>query len=270
MTRSITLVFLFLPFIICSGLSIAQSETEPSNSVGMRFALIRKGIFIMGAPKGEPFQHVNDQTQHEVRITKDFYMGSMEVTQEQFQTVMGKNPSRFPGEKVKGDISDYPVDNVTWEDAVEFCRRLTEIPEEKSAGYAYRLPTEAEWEYACRAGSTTAFFSDERSASLADFAWYRSNSNGHTHPVGSKKPNPWGLYDVHGNVSEWVSDWWAKYPTDPQTDPKGPRMGWDRVHRGGSCCVSDIACKSALRRVGPPLFYPVGFRIVLQPTSRNR
>jgi len=118
---------------------------------------------------------------------------------------------------------------VSWEDAVEFCRKLSELPAERAAGFAYRLPTEAEWEYACRAGTTTAYSFGDDSAELGEYAWYAENSGGRTQPVGQKKPNPWGLYDMHGNVWEWCQDWHAAYPTGSVTDPTGPSSGSFRV-----------------------------------------
>lgn len=126
----------------------------------------------------------------------------------------------------------YPVDQVSWEDAVEFCKKLSDLPEEKKVGPIYRLPTEAEWEYACRAGSKTAFNFGESAKSLGDYAWFGDNSGTQTHPVGEKKPNAWGLYDMLGNVGEWCSDWYGEYPKGAVSDPTGPRGGSCRVNRG--------------------------------------
>jgi eukaryotic-like serine/threonine-protein kinase len=141
-----------------------------------------------------------------------------EVTQGEYERVMGTNPSHF-----KGDPR-LPVETVSWQDAMTFCERLSALPAERSAGRVYRLPTEAEWEYACRAGSTTIYSFGDSEGSLGDYAWYDSNSGSKTHPVGQKRPNAWGLYDMHGNVWEWCSDWYdgSYYASSPVDDPTGP------------------------------------------------
>ncbi len=207
-----------------------------SNSVGMRFVRIPKGTFLMGSPPDEE-GHIYDEHQHEVTLSRDFYIGVYAVTQRQYQRVIGKNPSRFQGPEVKNaDSSNHPVENVSYDDAVEFCRRLSELSDEQADGRRYRLPTEAEWEYACRAGSKTAFSFGSNATDLGSHAWYAANSNDMTHAVGGKKPNAFGLYDMHGNVEEWCSDWYdAKYyASSPATDPRGPDSGSLRVFRGGS------------------------------------
>ena len=165
-----------------------------------------------------------------MRITKPFYVGAQEVTQAQYQQVMGTNPSHFQN-------AQHPVDSVSWEDAVRFCEKLSALAEEKTAGHRYRLPTEAEWEYACRAGHTTRFSCGESDSSLGDYAWHRENSGLSPHAVGQKRPNAWGLYDMHGNVWEWCADWYeddADRKVLPADDPTGPATGSDRVYRGGS------------------------------------
>jgi formylglycine-generating enzyme required for sulfatase activity len=149
-------------------------------------------------------------------------MGVTEVTQAQYEAVMGTNPSYFKGQT-------NPVENAFWEDATEFCKKLSEKTRQ-----TVRLPTEAEWEYACRAGTQTAFsFGDDPSA-LGDYAWHAGNSGERSHPVGQKKPNAWGLYDMHGNIWEWCADRYGKYPKGFATDPSGPTTGDTRVSRGGS------------------------------------
>ena len=165
-----------------------------------------------------------------------------EVTQEQYERVMGKNPSRFKGPQL-------PVERVSWKAAVSFCTKLSAFPEEQAAGRTYRLPTEAEWEYACRAGSTTDFCFGDAEWGLDDYAWYEDNSDHRTHPVGQKRPNAWGLYDMHGNVWEWCADWHdeAYYEASPVDDPQGPATGVDRVGRGGSWSES-----AAVMPVGEP------------------
>ena len=220
---------------------------EITNSIGMKLVLIPKGTFTMGSPIEEEGAD-NDEQQHQVTISKDYYLGVTEVTQGQYEKVMGVNPSHFQKRVIrKSDSSMYPVESVSWEDAVEFCKRLSELPEEKTAGRIYRLPTEAEWEYACRAGSKTAFYFGDDSELIGAYAWHAENSDDQTHPGGEKKPNAWGLYDMHGNVYEWCSDWYGDYPEGAVTDPVGSEGGSDRVRRGGSWDVDAAYCRSASR-----------------------
>ncbi|MCX5655678.1 MAG: formylglycine-generating enzyme family protein [Planctomycetota bacterium] len=196
----------------------AELALDLGGGVTMKLVLIRPGKFMMGDGKD----------QHEVAISKPFYMGVTEVTQAQYEAVMGTNPSNFKG-------ATNPVEMVSWNDAAEFCKKLSEKTRQ-----AVRLPTEAEWEYACRAGTQTAFsFGDDPSA-LGDYAWHMGNSKGMTHHVGRKKPNAWGLYDMHGNVYEWCADWYGAYPKGSVTDPSGPATGNGlRVLRGGSWDLVD-------------------------------
>jgi formylglycine-generating enzyme required for sulfatase activity len=229
--------------------AIAQADKEITNSIGMKLVLIPKGTFMMGSPESEegPSQHVaavRNEVQHQVTLSKNVYLGVTEVTQAQYQKVMGKNPSHFRGDRVQGDSSDHPVENVSRTDAAEFCRKLSELPEEQQAGRVYRLPTEAEWEYACRAGSKTAYsFGDERD-SLGDYAWFLQNSDGKTHRVGERKPNAWGLYDMHGNIWEWCSDRYGEYSKGAVSDPTGPRWGVSGVLRGGSWRFEAEDCRT--------------------------
>jgi len=215
------------------------------NSIGMRFVPISTGTFTMGEGK----------TAHKVTLTKAFELGQYEVTQEQYEKVMGKNPSRFTGPQ-------NPVENVSWDDAVEFCRKLSAMPAEKKAGYVYRLPTEAEWEYACRAGTKTTYSFGDSDSGLGEYAWYGKNSRKTTHPVGGKKPNGWGLYDMHGNVWEWCQDWYDDYPSGSVTDPTGAVSGDSRVLRGGSFTGQTSGVRSAARfNLQPDLrYYLYGFR----------
>lgn len=172
---------------------------EKVKSLDMNFKLIKAGTFMMGSPKDEN-NRFEDETQHEVTIDKDFEMQTSPVTQEQWEGIMGNNPSYFKGK-------DLPVETVSWDDVQEFIKKLND----KNDGYTYRLPTEAEWEFAARGGTTTAYsFGDDPSQS-SDYAWFSKNSEGTTHPVGMKKPNPFGLYDMHGNVWEWVQDEYKEY-----------------------------------------------------------
>ncbi|MBE3098690.1 MAG: formylglycine-generating enzyme family protein [Planctomycetes bacterium] len=197
----------------------------------MKLVLIPAGKFMMGEGKD----------QHEVTISKPFYMGVTEVTQAQYEAVMGTNPSHFKG-------ATNPVETVSWNDATEFCKKLSEKTRQ-----TVRLPTEAEWEYACRAGTATAFSFGDSDSALGDYAWYTSNSGNTTHPVDQKKPNAWGLFDMHGNVWEWCADWWRRdYPNGAVTDPQGPASGPYRVLRGGSWSSSPDYCRSAGRISTPP------------------
>jgi formylglycine-generating enzyme required for sulfatase activity/serine/threonine protein kinase len=225
---------------------------EWTNSIGMKFRLIPAGEFRMGVVPGDGSADDDESPRHRVVITKPFYMGVYEVTQEQYRAVMGTNPSYF-----KGD--NHPVEQVSWNDAVEFCRKLSQMD-----GESYRLPTEAEWEYACRAGSTSVYYWGN---SMEDgHAWHEGNSGGQTHPVGQKLPNAWGLYDMSGNVWEWCADWYDSgyYGRSPMQDPQGPSSGSMRVLRGGSWVNLARNLRSSYRnRLNPDFRYGSnGFRIL--------
>jgi len=179
----------------------AQSPKEITNSIGMKLVLVPKGTFMMGSPESDVNRQKNE-TQHEVTISKGYYLGVYEVTQAQYEKVIGKNPSLYQGAIVGNENADLPVENVSWHDAVEFCKKLSDLPEEKKAGRVYRLPTEAQREYACRAGSKTAYSFDDEEGLLPEYGWFSSNSSDRTHTVGLLEPNAWGLYDMHGNVWE--------------------------------------------------------------------
>jgi formylglycine-generating enzyme required for sulfatase activity len=237
-----SLVFLLMP---CP-LQAQDAPKEITNSIGMKLVLIPKGTFMMGSPIEEE-RRFEDEAQHQVTIGKDYYLGVTEVTQMQYEKVMGANPSYFEGNAVLGDSSNHPVEQVSWEDAVEFCKKLSELPEEKKSGRVYRLPTEAEWEYACRAGSKAAYSFGANSKTLGDYAWFGENSGSQTRPVGEKKANAWGLYDMHGNVWEWCSDWYGVYPKGSVSDPSGPSEGSGRVVRGGGWLLGAAFCRSAFR-----------------------
>jgi formylglycine-generating enzyme required for sulfatase activity len=270
MTRpvSIFLSSLFILGMIQLGCqTYAQSPKTITNSIGMKLVLIPKGTFMMGSPIEEEGAD-NDEEQHQVTIGKDYYLGVTEVTQGQYEKVMGTNPSYFQKRVIgKSDSSMYPVEKVSWEDAVEFCKKLSELPEEKKAGRVYRLPTEAEWEYACRAGSKAAYSFGANSKTLGDYAWFGESSGSQTHPVGEKKANAWGLYDMHGNVWEWCSDWYGKYPKGSVSDPSGPSEGWDRVGRGGGWRDEAASCRSAGRDAGGPSVRFSGFRVALSSSG---
>jgi len=272
MTRpvSIFLSSLFILGMIQLGCqTYAQSPKTITNSIGMKLVLIPKGTFMMGSPIEEEGAD-NDQEQHQVTIGKDYYLGVTEVTQGQYEKVMGTNPSYFQKRVIrKSDSSMYPVEQVSWEDAVEFCKKLSDLPEEKKAGRAYRLPTEAEWEYACRAGSKAAYSFGANSKTLGDYAWFVDNSGEQTHPVGEKKANAWGLYDMHGNVWEWCSDWYDEYSKGAVSDPSGPSEDVYRVIRGGGWYNVAADCRSAVRYWDDPLDRgkDLGFRLALSSSG---
>ena len=246
----------------------AQAPKEITNSIGVKLVLIPKGTFMMGSPESEQGRYENE-TQHEVTISKDYYLGVYEVTQAQYEKVMGKNLSYFQGAKVGNENADLPVENVSWDEAVKFCKKLSALPEEKKAGRVYRLPTEAEWEYACRAGSKTAYSFDDEEGLLPEYGWFSRNSSRRTHTVGLLEPNAWGLHDMHGNVWEWCSDWYEEYPKGAVSDPTGPKEGSYRVLRGG-CWGNEAAdCRSAFRSGYDPSlrFNGLGFRLALSPSG---
>jgi formylglycine-generating enzyme required for sulfatase activity len=222
------------------------------SALGLEMFPISAGTFTMGAEDVSAYEKPLTQ----VTLTKPFWLGKTGVTQGQWQFVMGANPSTFKG-------NDHPVETVSWDEAVAFCRKLTE--RERSArrlpeGYVYTLPTEAQWEYACRAGTTYDF-----QGNLDAEAWYSENSGNTTHPVGQKTPNDWGLYDMHGNVSEWCADWSGNYPGGRVTDPTGPALGLNHVYRGGGWAADDVNCRSTTRFWGVPGFRSkdLGFRLAL-------
>jgi formylglycine-generating enzyme required for sulfatase activity len=250
-------------------ISSAQPPKEITNSIGMKLVLIPKGTFMMGSPESEEGRKENE-TQHEVTISKDYYLGVYEVTQAQYEKVIGKNPSHFQGAIVGNQNADLPVEQVSWDDAVEFCKKLSELPEEKKAGRVYRLPTEAQWEYACRAGSKTAYSFDDEEGLLLEHGWFNRNSSDRIHTVGLLEPNAWGLYDMHGNVWEWCSDWYGDYPKGALSDPTGPKEGYFRVNRGGSWGNEAAFCRSADRYRGLPSyrFDYLGFRVALSPSTK--
>lgn len=201
---------------------------------------------MMGSPQSEPGRDYNE-TQRTVTIASPFSLGVHEVTQSQYESVMGSNPSHFKG-------VNNPVENVGWDDAVAFCRKLSALPAEVAAGQVYRLPTEAEWEYACRAGTTTAYSFGDDAMDLAKYAWFYDNSDNTPHAVGEKLPNGWALYDMHGNEREWCSD------------VDGPL----RVVRSGGWVFGARYCRSAIRHTDDPTlptFAHGGFRLALSSPS---
>jgi formylglycine-generating enzyme required for sulfatase activity len=237
-------------------------EKEVVNSVGMKLAWIPPGTFLMGSPEGEEGRH-DDEIRHRVALTKGFYLGVHQVTQAQWQAVMGSNPSKFKG-------GNLPVECVSWDDCQDYRKKLA-----AHDGKPYRLPTEAEWEYACRAGTTTPFhFGETISTDQANFDGHYTYGRGEkgvyrekTTPVGRVPPNAWGLFDMHGNVCEWCQDWYGGYPKEDIKDYSGPNRGTARVLRGGSWGDRPVFCRSAFRgRIAPSRRYSYyGCRLVFCP-----
>jgi formylglycine-generating enzyme required for sulfatase activity len=205
--------------LVAQNITSRSKAAELKNETGIEFIQIQAGEFMMGCSVGDIDCNADERPIHHVQLTKPFQIGKFEVTQAQWQTVMGSNPST-----IKGD--DHPVETINKDEAHEFINRLNA----KNDGFRYRLPTEAEWEYAARAGTGSSY-----TGKLDEIAWYNGNSEDETHPVGQKKPNAWGLYDMEGNVKEWVEDMYSAnyYASSPAVDPTGPQGGGGRGGRGG-------------------------------------
>jgi formylglycine-generating enzyme required for sulfatase activity len=250
----------------------AKRLKKITNSIGMQFVLVPAGEFLMGSPASDRDAELDEKPQHRVRITRSFFLGICEVTQQEYQRVMGANPS---SEQLS---PQQPVETISWLDAVEFCNRLS--AKEKLSPYCeasgetvnvlggngYRLPTEAEWEYACRAGSTTKWSCGDDPQRLVLYSWYKGNSGSNAHPVGQKAPNAFGLYDMHGHMWEWCWDWYGKdyYQHSPAEDPQGPSSGSLRVERGGDAWNNDPPhLRSAYRDHQYPSrrYRDLGFRV---------
>jgi len=263
---------------------------ELTNSIGMKLRLIQPGTFMMGSPASEAGR-ASDDRQHQVTLPKQYYMGIYPVTVGDFKRFVDKVGYKTEGERDgKGaygwtgkewvqdakitwrnpgftQTAQDPVVCVSWNDAESYCQWLSEVE-----GKSYRLPTESEWEYGCRAGSRTAYCFGDGEARLSEYAWYHGNSGSKTHPVGQKAPNAWGLYDMHGNVWEWCSDWYGDYLGGTLTDPTGPSTGSCRVSRGGSWGFEAAVCRSASRgRAGPSSRgSDLGFRLALSSLGTSQ
>lgn len=242
----VLMVLTSLFFFSCGKSEVAEGTGIINLGLGggvkLDLVLIRPGKFLMGSETA-----ADEKPVHKVTISQQFYLGKYEVTQAQWEAVMGSNPSGFKG-------ATLPVEQVSWEDCQEFIEKLNS----KGIG-TFRLPTEAEWEYACRAGTT-----GDHAGNLDEMAWYKMNSDDKTHLVGTKKANPWGLYDMHGNVWEWCQDRYGDYPTGAVQDPAGAAGGSFRVFRGGSWNSRAYNCRSANRNRYSPSYRSdgLGFRLV--------
>lgn len=233
---------------------IPKTLTSPFTDI--EFVLIPAGKFMMGSPSGEQDRYNDEGPVHEVIIKNPFYLGKYPVTQKQWEKVMGSNPSHFKGDNL-------PVEQVSWDGVQKFIKKLAQM----EGTDKYRLPSEAEWEYACRAGATTRYSFGDEESKLEEYAWYSDNSGGKTHSVGQKKPNLWGLYDVYGNVWEWVQDeWWDTYniaPLDGSAWQSKYSYRLSRIVRGGSWNYAARHCRSASRyRYSPGYRNNVGFRLL--------
>jgi len=299
MKHELSVRFLLAGVLWMAGLSISLSQTIPEASLqtnsesavdadacepnplagedytipGMEMEMvwIEPGSFWMGSPEIEPGRKI-DEIRHQVTLTQGYWMGKYEVTTAQWESLMGSE-----NDKPKKQKPDSPVEEVSWSDVQDFLEKLNKLEVKANRlpeGYRYLLPTEAQWEYACRAGTDSAYSFGDSADDLSDYAWYYDNSatgflfskRRHLHPVGKKSPNPWGLHDMHGNVYEWCHDWYLGYEPDPAIDPAGPDNGAFRVLRGGSWYVGPEDCRSAIRRRHSPTYrvHSIGFRLSLR------
>ena len=242
--------------LLCASAAKSATDASPksyTNSIGMEFVSISAGSFIMGEAPSSP-KSIRRNTPFKVTISNPFYMGKYEVTQEQWRAIMGNNPAKFQNPQ-------NPIEWISWNDIQLFIRKLNR----KEGTDKYRLPTEAEWEYAARAGSSAQYFFGNSEEALEQYAWYWDQLDEKTQPVGRKKPNPWGLHDMYGNVWEWVGDWYGDYPDAAVTDPQGPSSGSSRVARGGSWRNEAKDCRSSSRNRNAPdrRRDTLGFRLIL-------
>ena len=229
----------------------------------LEMVLIPGGEFMMGLPASDGSANNDDSVQHRVRISKPFYLGKNLVTQELWESLMDGNPSHFKG-------PNNPVEQVSWDDCQQFLQKLNSKIGAQAGKFV--LPSEAQWEYACRAGSTTWYCFGDDDVALGEYAWFAANSGNKTHPVGERKANAWGLFDMHGNVWEWCADWYdgAYYAHSPTDDPPGPAGGSLRVIRGGYWGYDARFCRSAYRCYCKPGYRSdhIGLRIALIPADK--
>jgi len=243
-------------------IQLPSIAVELGHSVTLEMLQIPAGEFMMGSAASDGNARSDEKPRHQVRITRPFYLGKYLVTQEQWQEVMENNPSIVRGPK-------NPVDNVSWEECRQFCHKLNAAPHPEGK---FQLPTEAQWEYACRAGSSTSYCFGNEVSELSVYAWYCQNSQLRSHPVGTKRPNAWGLYDMHGNVCQWCQDCYGRdyYAHSPTDDPAGPATGSERAFRAGGWDSPARICRSAYRSDGDPGShnYLLGLRIALVPMGK--
>lgn len=276
-------------FVQADGQSSNEEQKLPDvfvlKEINLEMVKCPAGSFMMGSPRDEYirtsvlwdefidhkklFGFGYNEKLHHITLTKPFYIGRYEVTQEQYSSLMGKNPSKFVG-------ANNPVEQVSYNDAKDFCDKLNlKYLKILPQGYKFDLPTEAQWEYACRAGTSTSLnlgeniTSEESCKNLDKLGWYNGNSDKKTHPVGLKKPNAWGIYDMHGNVWEWCRDWYDEYPEKDIQDPTGANSGSLRVDRGGGWLNFALGCRSANRSFNNPSgrSNDLGFRVALVPVE---
>ena len=249
-----------IALLTMSGIAFGEGKDPPKElavdlggSVKLEMVLIPAGSFMMGDDTERPV--------HKVNITKPFYLGKYEVTQEQWQAVVGTTPSHFKGAKL-------PVEEVSWGGCQYFLDKLNE--KIGGRGGKFVLPTEAQWEYACRAGSNKEYCFGDDESPLGEYGWFAGNSGNTTHPVGEKKPNAWGLYDMHGNVCEWCQDWYAEYGAKLEADPSGPTTGSPRTNRGGGWDYHAGGCHSAYRNHAANNYVQpfLGFRVARVPADK--
>lgn len=246
----------------------AEIVVDLGHGVKMEFVRIKAGRFPMGSRDLDRPSYYDEKPRHEVTITHDFLMGKYPVTQEQYQAVTGKNPSCFSSsgwgkDRIKGlNTQVFPVEDVTWNDAKSFCDQLTS---KDTKGRRFELPTEAQWEYACRAGTQTQYYFGDSDSELNSYGWYLANSDKRSHAVGTKKPNAWGLYDMTGNVWQWCEDWYRDsfYSKSEKEDPLCQEETGNHAYRGGSWYDDSDGCRASARGNGGTRFRSslIGFRV---------
>lgn len=246
------------PAVADKNQSPASANRVVADLAQLELIWVKPGTFVMGSPPDETGRNKAEGPQMKVTLSRGFWLGKTPVTQGQYTAFIGSNPSRFTEVGSEG-----PAENVSWLDAMEFCEKLT--ARERAAGrlpdgYVYSLPTEAQWEYACRAGTTGSY-----SGNPEAMAWHKGNSGETTHPVAQKAPNPWGFYDMYGNVLQWCYDWYGDYPGGAVTDPSGPDRGHFRMARGGSWRVDLFRSASRAGGSSGRRDYTLGFRLALVP-----